>query len=90
MPDILIRGMEMPTKCGICWCFTEEQGAEYCNGLDRNVDAKGLPEPDCPLHELPPHGDLISKDYCKAVLPYVAIDALERVPVIIPASEEGG
>jgi len=101
MPDILIRGMEMPKKCGVCPCFTAEQGAETCNPLDRNVDGEGQPEPDCPLVELPEHGDLILKDdaivavkllsdlypeYRKILA--VLWDQIKDLTVIIPESGE--
>lgn len=71
MPDILIRGMEMPKTCADChdadlptaiaWLGAK---CPWANGIiDPGVhDLRHNRHPDCPLVELPPHGDLILKD----------------------------
>ena len=41
--------MEMPKNCGDCWF---EHAYEFCESKYE----------DCPLIELPPHGDLIDRD----------------------------
>ena len=64
MPDILIR-VEMPKNCMACSepyepfsmhrkCYVDGHVFlySYVHGRDK----------DCPLHELPPHGDLIDAD----------------------------
>ena len=60
--SILIRGMEMPQKCGQCKFYHAEYPM-YCMAVKgyRTVGAPyGMPRPDwCPLIELPPHGRLI-------------------------------
>lgn len=73
--SILIKNMEMPTKCSECqFCvngFTEEAPVYECAVLGAEnvsvpVDYHGKPfdfRPDwCPLIELPPHGRLIDAD----------------------------
>ena len=52
--SILIKGMEMPKNCGEC-------GLEsFCN-LWTHTDWEKCRHANCPLIELPPHGDLIDK-----------------------------
>lgn len=70
MPDILIRGMEMPQSCKCCPCY--EQSLAFPDYIKRCKFGADLPQPwplqyekrgdNCPLHELPPHGDLHIKD----------------------------
>ena len=63
--SILIKGMDMPEDCLACrfrdgaWCIalgTDNWRAAY------NSAPKGERLSDCPLVEIPPHGDLIDKD----------------------------
>lgn len=70
MSDILIR-MEMPQNCVDCYDADLSTaialfGAKcpFAHGIiDPGVyDLCHERHPDCPLHELPPHGDLISRD----------------------------
>lgn len=66
MSDILIKGMEMPQKCGQCKLFHAEHPM-YCLAVEghRTVGAPyGMPRPDwCPLVEVKePHGKLIDAD----------------------------
>ena len=68
MPDILIRGMEMPKSCADChdadlptaiaWLGAKCPCAYGMNKQGVH-DLRNKRHPDCPLHELPPHGDLI-------------------------------
>lgn len=108
MPDILIRGMEMPETCAIC-------KIRSCNSYcPLNIEIKFFFDPsntgfdfctgrhsDCPLHELPPHGDLILKDdaivavkllsdLCPEYRKILAVlwDQIKDLPVIIQESEE--
>ena len=61
--SVLIRGMEMPERCGLCPCFHAEHPM-YCQAVKAHKDKRiiapyGAPIPDwCPLIELPPHGRL--------------------------------
>lgn len=102
MADILIRGMEMPTKCWTCWmkhgCFAfpsvlYDKSIEYNERIKKKSD-------NCPLVELPEHVDLISLDDAKTVitrfLGYIDDDLVFRMkfklekdcPVIIPSNKE--
>ena len=62
MPDILIR-MEMPGHCFNCSTKIDPDNRK-CN-IDGHVFVETLSkltcrrDENCPLHELPPHGDLI-------------------------------
>ena len=64
--SVLIRGMEMPQKCGQCKFYHIEYPM-YCMAVKgyRTVGAPyGMPRPDwCPLVEVKePNGDLTDKD----------------------------
>ena len=62
MPDILIR-MEMPKRCEDCMCYRREISHAYCTISSVNVLGHGNARLDnCPIVELPPHGDLIDRD----------------------------
>ena len=69
MADNLIRGMEMPQNCRNCEfgvLVDTTYMIEYkCYILKQTVfdDSKRLK--DCPLQELPEHGDLIDRDVLK-------------------------
>lgn len=101
MPDILIRGMEMPRCCAEC-DFADFQDIDfeifyYCNRTEKIIeeDEAHKIHPDCPIHELPSHGDLISRD---AVLnkidayvcgsqdsEFIKNEIIKAMPVIVPA-----
>jgi len=64
--SILIKGIEMPTNCGMCWALddygdyprcriTEEQRGYTFPIREKRMD-------NCPLVPLPPHGRLIDAD----------------------------
>ena len=64
--SVLIRGMEMPQKCGKCKLYHVEHPM-HCMAVEghRTVGAPyGMSRPDwCPLIEIPtPHGRLIDAD----------------------------
>lgn len=100
MADILIRGMEMPKSCGFCELRFFDGDADCCPFVG-DACWYGTRHVDCPLHELPEHGDLIS-------LEDALIDADERAydfwtsddeangtkqfllsqPVIVPSNKE--
>lgn len=66
--SILIKGMEMPTRCGECPCayFTEGAYWDTCQAVDDQNDIEQFwksGRPDwCPLVEAPKHGRLIDAD----------------------------
>ena len=60
--SILIRGMEMPTTC--CNCKFREPfiGFVHCHLAEMDMEyeeSDNCRHPNCPLVELPPHGDLV-------------------------------
>ena len=62
MSDILIRGMEMPEHCGECKLKAEYDDETFCPFFADNVEywiAAGRRHEECPLVNVPPHGDLI-------------------------------
>ena len=101
--SILIKGMGMPKNCAECPCRTIGYTKDYCNVLGKFIDfvvgSEGRRE-DCPLIEVPPHGDLIDinalklaildvdyvneRDYLKWVL-----NAINHAPTVIEADKDG-
>ena len=79
MPDILIWGMEMPENDSISVALRSDGKIEDVMGCYIGTAV-----------ELPPHGDLISKQAALAALysdyAYAAMDIIEKeVPVVVPA-----
>lgn len=72
MSDILIKGMKMPEKCGLCDLFHAESPM-HCTVVKghKTVGAPyGMPRPEwCPLVDLGKHGDLIDRDALRAKFP---------------------
>ena len=54
--SILIKGMDMPNVCAYCFLDASE-----CD-LHAKVNIWRERHPDCPLIELPPHGDLVDRN----------------------------
>ena len=95
MPDILIRGLEMPKSCDECRLFNES----WCMALgvenwrkSYNKPPEGGRLPDCPLVPLPEgHGRLIDADElikAKSVNNIAIMIDIADAPTIVPA--EGG
>lgn len=89
MPDILVRGMEMPKTCFKCPLSFMKGERLFCSVMKEEV-LRGKIAPECPIVVLPTHGDLISKQTALAALysdyAYAAMDVIEKeVPVIVPA-----
>lgn len=93
--SILIKGMEMPTKCYFCPCADVEYSD--CNLMPGTGIAAHGRLPDCPLVELPPHGRLIDADalmrHCVDLprgggyMPVVYKSYITNAPTIIEADE---
>jgi hypothetical protein len=64
MTDILIRGMDMPSRCDAkCPLYNTARGYYDCTITKRSYNWGLIGRPsDCPLVELPEHGDLIDRD----------------------------
>lgn len=60
--SILIKGVKI-TDCWNCPCIDGEYGE--CNILGKTIKSERGRLDDCPLIELPDHGDLIDKDALK-------------------------
>ena len=97
MPDILIRGMEMPQNCRNCefgvLVDTTDMIEYKCYILKQTVfdDSKRLK--DCPLYELPEHGDLISREQAFRMMldrgyQKEAAGVILEVPTVIPSNKE--
>lgn len=66
--SILIKGIKFGGECWSCPCF--DGGYGDCNALEKKTNHTGEPLPDCPIIELPDHGDLIYRQ--------AAIDAPDK------------
>ena len=98
MADILIR-MEMPKSCGFCELRYFDGDADCCPFVG-DACGYGTRHVDCPLHELPEHGDLIDRDAvldgeCDIISSdgYYAEfgfsrDMLRCMPAIVPSNKE--
>lgn len=101
--SVLVKGMEMPKKCGSCPCFHAEHPM-YCQAVKADKTKRiaapyGLPRPDwCPLIEVPPHGRLIDEDALISKInytdnfyetPFVDWDDILEAPTVIPADKDG-
>ena len=56
--SVLIKGMKMPKCCDEC-DFIQHGGDDWCYITEKEIPC------DCPLIELPDHGDLIDRDALK-------------------------
>ena len=85
--SVLIKGLDMPDCCWNCPCLDGEYGE--CNISGQKIKGDGERIADCPLIELPDHGDLIEKDSlvkrCDAPHWCVWLNEIEDAPVVIPA-----
>lgn len=75
--SVLIKGMEMPTRCEDCFCFRRnaEYDYAYCNISSANVLGHGNERlNNCPLVEIPPHGRLIDADELRALYDFDGYD----------------
>ena len=72
--SVLIKGMEMPKSCYACdfsFPSTDSEGGVHtiCTALQEEILPLLLErQEDCPLVEIPPHGDLIDADAMKSII----------------------
>ena len=94
--SVLIKGMEIPEKCGLCNLFHAESPM-HCTVVKghKTVGAPyGMPRPDwCPLVEVPePHGRLIDadklKDKMRGKWTVYDYEAVGTMPTIVEAEDE--
>jgi hypothetical protein len=90
--SILIKGMEMPTRCCDCKMYVED--IYCCHLLHRQIEnpwADDGVELDCPLVPVPPHGRLIDADVLSQMFDpdesfgAAVLEIIEDTPTIIPA-----
>ena len=82
MSGIYIKDMEMPTSCMACqWSRTDITNTDWCVLTEKDLPC------DCPLIEVPDHGDLIDRDMVlkKAWDVETFVDAVKYAPTVIPA-----
>lgn len=100
--SVIIKGMEMPPSCSEC-LFVRLGSYEYilCYLLDEEGNYLSRLK-NCPLVELPSHGDLIDRDAFREENEYylnrefinpkyedTLDDLLKDAPVVIPAERSG-
>lgn len=97
--SVLIKRLHLPDCCWNCPCLDGEEG--YCNISGKTIRGDGERPADCPLFEIPDHGDLIDRDelmmkmweasayapnHCSWVNARVVFARdIEDAPVVIPA-----
>ena len=64
MSGIYIPDMEMPFSCGECKLVQRYRYSDECQYLHKKIAHNGRLK-DCPLVEVPPHGELCDKDKLK-------------------------
>lgn len=90
--SILIKGAKPPSGCAFCY-FNDDSKCALIPGCNYDETNGWQRRDDCPLIELPDHGDLIDRDAVKPKdchgCPYnggcYAHDLLNDSPVVIPA-----
>ena len=90
---VYIKGMEMPTSCGVCPLMRTVEYEEICPLLGQYACRYDRNE-DCPLVPVPPHGRLVDAD-ALGYFPYnmdfcdggEADEWVQNAPTIIPAEE---
>lgn len=104
MSEILIKGIEMPEGCYYCPILIGKANC-ICAITGTKIRIEKVREeledermPDCPLKELPPHGELVERDKISSLALEIAeatqqpteetiFTALREVPVILEATE---
>ena len=92
--SILIKGMKMPQNCYHCRFshFTLKGGGGVCLPIYKECDGTFRRRKDCPLIEIPDHGDLVDRDELYVnTMDYCDLEEkILNAPAVIPAerSEE--
>ena len=101
---VYIKNMEMPISCANCplRCYDRDDH-KFCGATGTAIRFGIIRTFDCPLVELPPHGDLIDRDALKesaydsgqwanAAVGYhqivVDIEDIDNAPTIIKSEDE--
>lgn len=72
--SVLIKGMKMPENCFHCRFSRWDVEGGFCDLLNEDADMRFKRHDDCPLIEVPDHGDLIERDRLHHDLKADAID----------------
>jgi hypothetical protein len=95
---VYIKGMEMPKSCDKCELMTANYGCVFVGAVGGESYRKRAW--DCPLIEVPKHGDLIDRDAInwedeiwkkKCISPYVVYNTwviAKELPVVIESEGE--
>ena len=91
--SVLIKGMKMPENCFQCRFSRWDVEGGFCDLLNEDADMRFKRHDDCPLIEVPDHGDLIDRDVLLSKVQkwyWEALVTVKRMPAVIPAerSEE--
>lgn len=100
--SILIKGAEAPSGCRWCY-FNDDSRCALIVGCDCDDTNGAQRRENCPLIELPDHGDLIDRDALKEKAEFIGDDVtgicgyavwesdILNAPTVIPAerSEDG-
>lgn len=92
--SVLIKGMEMPTSCDMCWALDDYGDYPRCRiteeqrGYNFPIREKRMDK--CPLVPVPPHGRLIDADaLCDGLVNnHPVVIHANAAPTIIPAEDE--
>ena len=92
MPDILIRGMDKPHNCFQCDLSYLRGERLFCH-VTKDEVLRSKIAPDCPIQELPEHGDLISRKQAFQMMldrgyQKEAAGVILEVPTVIPSNKE--
>ena len=90
--SILIKGMEMPQNCAECEISQAYDIRSTWCPLTFTTQAELKRQDNCPLIEIPPHGDLIDRDALMSGVDdgddFMFIWAITDAPTIIEAESE--
>ena len=85
--SVLIKGIHIPIGCAVCFYNRDARclllpgsGCDETNGAQRREN--------CPIIELPDHGDLIDRDILLSKVQkwyWEALETVKRMPPVIPA-----
>lgn len=80
--SVLICGMKIPKNCSTCPCFQYDMFDDdidgYCKTLKVKITDSDEHHPNCPLVEIPSHGDLVDKDKLMQEVMDSDLDHLQR------------
>ena len=85
--SVLIKGMKMPQSCYMC-DMLELSGVVSCEHAYDTSNSEWGRALNCPLIELPDHGDLVDRDAILRKVPkwyWEALETLTQIPAVIPA-----